>query len=406
MKSPNWKEEELKLALELYLSKDLKWLAKMSDATDEIQLLSQLLNGLDFYTDPKPEKFRSCGSIRMKLSNFKSVDERYGKASLSNIGNLDRIIWNKYKNNYECLRNECRDIVSQHFIGIITPSLKKFISRYQKNPVVSPVDNDFVIFAKNTYILASGYKKKAEHESDIEFSHRMIDTCIKIMDALEWCNESINQKTLPKANKANYKSHGGVNIVPVNEDGDKIGRHVQNTMEKLLEDGIITEEILNKLTDAEWTQHELHLGHPFLLEINLKQSLTDQLRDKNGHVRYWKKVYTIDGKSYCICKEWYESGRKYFDKWVNSLRTGISLGIDAEVLKGIVTFIKRADEQFVCIKREKLFEAMGDIKDKNGLLQKLFDIGLVAAFQGTERELVVEDYDLLFKIIAAPQLYI
>ena len=30
MKSPNWKEEELKLALELYLSKDLKWLAKMN----------------------------------------------------------------------------------------------------------------------------------------------------------------------------------------------------------------------------------------------------------------------------------------------------------------------------------------------------------------------------------------
>ncbi len=405
MKSPKWKEEELKLALELYLSKDLKWLARISDTTSEVCLLSQLLNGLDFYQDPKPDKFRSCGSVRMKLSNFKSMDERYGKISLSNIGNLDKIVWNEYKNDYERLKNECREIVSCHFIGTITPSLEEFISRYQNEPADLTSAIDFMVFAKDTYILAEDYLKRAADEQNLELSRRIISTCTKIMEALNWYHSLGDQEITEKADVIDYRSHGGINIVPIDGNSDKVGRHVQNTMEKLLEEGIITKGVLNNLTDADWTQNNLHLGHPFMREIDMDHPLTEQLKDKNGHVRYWKKVYTIEGSTYCICKEWYESGRKHFDRWVSSLRTGISLGISTETLRNVVAFIKKTDEKYVCIKREDLFEAMGGIKDKNGLLQKLIDIGLLATFQGTERELVVEDYDLLFKIFAEPHLY-
>ena len=123
MRSPNWKEEELKLALELYLSKDLTWLSKMSDMTSEVIALSELLNRLDLFDDSsKPDKFRSCGSIRMKLSNFKALDEKYGKSSLSNIGSSDKAIWNKYCNKYDELFSDCCTIVKQHLSGFLRRS--------------------------------------------------------------------------------------------------------------------------------------------------------------------------------------------------------------------------------------------------------------------------------------------
>lgn len=40
MKNPNWTPEELKLALELYLDKDIQWHSKISNTTWEIMALS------------------------------------------------------------------------------------------------------------------------------------------------------------------------------------------------------------------------------------------------------------------------------------------------------------------------------------------------------------------------------
>ena len=43
MKSPNWKEEEIMLVLELYLSNGLSWANKIMDRTIEIIQMSLLL---------------------------------------------------------------------------------------------------------------------------------------------------------------------------------------------------------------------------------------------------------------------------------------------------------------------------------------------------------------------------
>ena len=95
MRSPNWHECEVMLALDLYLNKDLKWINRMSDSTFEIIALSKILNALDFYSE-KPDNFRSTGSIRMKLANFMALDEHYDKNSLDNVGALDKSTWKKY----------------------------------------------------------------------------------------------------------------------------------------------------------------------------------------------------------------------------------------------------------------------------------------------------------------------
>lgn len=405
MRSPNWKEEELKIALELYLSKDLEWLAKMKDSTPEVILLSQLLNGLDFFGEPKPENFRSCGSIRMKLSNFKALDIRYGKASLSNIGSMDKEIWNQYHDNLPLLREECQKIAIHHFRGKRTHELDKYISEFGMRKDISNISTGFMLFANDTYVLAEQYRKKALQEPNLEWSQRMIDTCYQIMKALEWCKSQnlVNNDSEKKVYE--YQEHGGINQVPINENEEKVGRYIQTTFERLVKQGFITDKVVNDLLDGEWSRQHLHIGHPFIKEIDPEKNLSSQLHDHNGYLRYWKHVYVIDGKKYCVCKEWYESGRKYFDEWVASVIEKQSFGLSKADLISILTFIKDADQKSVSIKKEEILKKL-NVTDKETIFGKFLDMGLIAPFQGTENELVVDDYDLLFEMMENSEKYI
>ena len=131
MRSPAWNDKELKLVLELYLSKDLEWLAKIHDSTEEVVALSQLLNLLAIYPDTKPDNFRSVGSVRMKLANFKSLDTRYGKSSLSNISSRDRYIWEQYSGNYSQLFAECKDILNGYKFTNVSECLVRYLAKFK-----------------------------------------------------------------------------------------------------------------------------------------------------------------------------------------------------------------------------------------------------------------------------------
>lgn len=404
MKSPNWKEEELKLALELYLSKDLNWLSKMTDRTPEINALSQLLNQLNLFPkSSKYNKFRSCGSIRMKLSNFKALDKRYGKVSLSNVGTLDKLIWDSYYNKYEELLKECCLIVQHYFAGSCSDVLAEYLNRFLN---ISGIQEEFIAFAKKTYILADQFRKKSLSETNLELSQRMINTCFTLMKALEWCQN--DQKACDKDQYVEFsvvKEHGGINQVPVNCSVKKIGKHVQDTMGKLIVEGKITQDIVKNLTSLSWSKTYLHLSHAFMIKIDQKRDFKEQLRDANGYLRYWKRTYLIGGSEYCICKEWFESGRKYFDKWVQSINSKNFVGMTREQLQSFLQFIKVADEQNVSIKREKLLQQMEGVDQKEDVLDKMIEKGLLNTYQGTERELVVDDYELLYDMIDHPEKY-
>ena len=403
MKSPNWKDDELKLALELYLSKDLVWLSKMSDKTLEIQLLSRLLNGMDYYTGKKPDNFRSCGSIRMKLSNFKALDERYGKSSLSNVGNLDKSIWKNYYNRYDELKAECGSIVADHFKGIIDQELKEYIQHFgEKNPT-DDIPADYLEFVRNTHSFVCEYA-----ENNPEINENVLSSCHRIRQTLEEFLQKIQPVIDATDDTKNYKEHGGVNLVPIDDKEEKVGKHVQQTIQNMISMGLITNEILENLTSAEWSQEVLHLGHPFFKlakPVKKGEKERDQRLDQNGHLRYWKTKYVVNNQSYFVCKEWYEPGRKYFDKWVTSVQSPLKLNMTVESLENLLEFIKDADLNELSIKREDLFVHMKNVEDKNALLQKLLDIGLLSSFQGTERELVVDDYELLFRMIENPNHY-
>lgn len=415
MRSPNWKPEELKIALELYLSKDLEWLAKIHDKTYEIQMTSRLLNSMDFYNDPKPENFRSPGSIRMKLANFKALDERYGKSSLSNIGALDKAIWDAYHDDHVLLKKECEEIINKHYIQSGDQVLEAYLSKLISSSKKENLEEDFYRFAEKCYQEAERILFQTSELYDSDNTSRITRTCISIMKATKWCHLD---KTHSSGNSVEeYKEHGGINLAPINktkgstatdDDHEKIGKHVQSVMEQLIQEGKIDERMIPNLTSSGWSKEVLHVGHPLLRRIDAYKPFKEQLKDNNGYIRYWVKPYTIEGEQYCICKEWYESSRKYFDKWVESLSSvgKGTLEIDASELLELLMYIKKTDQKQTCISRQDLYEEMKNIKEKEKLLSQMISMGLLSAFQGTERELVVDDYDLLFDMIHYPDEYV
>ena len=401
MRSPNWNDDELKLALELYLSKDMTWLSRISDSTTEIVALSQLLNILDFYPDPKPDKFRSVGSVRMKLANFKAVDSRYGKSALSNIASGDRRIWNLYHENYDMLFSECKMIVKKHVTGAMSEEVISYLKRYKAS---EDEKNDFFLFAKEVYKGAEQFRETALKDENLELSQKIVNSCFEIMKALEWCN--IKKDDTPRLkDERNTHVHCGVNQVPIDGAEVKIGKFVQNTMSQLINDGCITKHVLSELTDKEWSREVLHLSHPFLIKIDPDLDIKPQLRDANGYLRYWKDRYFIQDEWYCICKEWFESGRRYYVAWLNTISSKQALDVSVTNLIELLKYIKDTDEQAVSIRREELYSHISSTS-KVHVLEELIRMGVLAPFQGTERELVVEDYDLLYEMLSRPEKYI
>lgn len=134
-RNPNWKEEELILALELYISKGLEWLGRISDTTEEVVTLSLILKGLDFFDVPQNSNFRSVGSVRMKLGNLKMYDPEYAGGTLANTGKMDKEIWNKYSGDIQKLHSLSLKVIREHYKGKLSPSIKKYIARIEQSVV-------------------------------------------------------------------------------------------------------------------------------------------------------------------------------------------------------------------------------------------------------------------------------
>ena len=398
MRSPNWQPEELKLALELYLSKDLEWLSRMSDSTDEIIQLSRLLNCLDFYKGNKPDNFRSTGSIRMKLSNFKALDSRYEKLSLSNVGGLDKDIFKEYSHEIEKLRGECQAIVEQHVLGELPKELEMYVSRYEKGSSIRDEFEDFICGIQEKALLL---RKRAVNINDLEYSQKMLNVCYELIAITTECGIAKKREEVSEK-----KYHAGINLEPVKYNGEKIGKYVQRSMRQLIENNLLTADVLEDMLDATWTRKILHLGHPFLIKILPGEDIKKQITDVNGYVRYWTTPYTIQGESYCICKEWYEENRKYFDKMLSMLATSTKFELSSEELCLLINYIQRTDERSVSISREELKSQITGDYDKEVIIEKLINMGVLSEFQGSKRELVVEDYELVFQMLNTPDKFV
>ena len=96
-RNPNWADDELMLALDVYLRHGL-----LDDQSGEVQDLSDLLNRLPIHpVRPDGERFRNPNGVALKLANFAALDPNYPGVGMTRGGKRDAALWHRYSNKPE-----------------------------------------------------------------------------------------------------------------------------------------------------------------------------------------------------------------------------------------------------------------------------------------------------------------
>lgn len=104
-RNPPWSDEELTLALDLYLRRG------QPSATDsEVRDLSRLLNRLSAHSRSGDATFRNPNGVAMKLGNFSRYDPAYPGKGLSRGNQREEIIWERYADDRDALGDAVREI--------------------------------------------------------------------------------------------------------------------------------------------------------------------------------------------------------------------------------------------------------------------------------------------------------
>ena len=407
MKSPNWLEEEVMLALDLYVHRDLDWINKMKDSTFEIKALSKLLNGLNLHSE-KPTNFRSTGSIRMKLANFMALDEHYKHKSLGNIGGVDKLIWEKYKNDYVALHEKCKQIISKYLV-VRDDVLNKYIENMQLDGDGVNIDKDFAQFANSLKISLGYYEKIAAEHTDNVYSKKVIESCKEMRELLAWVRE--NDEIIFEYE---YKEHAGVNLKPINnkirtstmdnQTEEKIGKLIHRTFVELIEQDKLSDDMVSKLLHHKYCRDQFGIRLTFLREIDDQRDIRMQIMDENGYVRYWTKPVLIHGKKYCVCKEWFENQRERYLRWLSIVNVSPFYMLKAKQLKDILEYLKEKDLKNTCITKQEIMDTF-PIETIQEVINILIDRGVLVHFQGSAREFVIDDYDVLYRMMRKPEDY-
>lgn len=412
MRSPNWHECEVKLAMDLYLNKDIKWVQRMSDKTFEITAFSKLLNGLDFYLE-KPENFRSTGSIRMKLANFLALDERYSSNSLGNVGGLDKAIWKEYSNNPQKLHEECIDIIASH-LKDKDSTIDEYLERMNLLPKVN-CEMDFLRFSQSLNREIAYFEKLAGENPNVQYANQVMEWCRKTKESLKWTEDV--EGTINFSQPIIYKEHAGINLKPVKnkkevkklptEDKDeeeKIGKLIQRTFWELVERDKLSDEMIELLQSPAYSKETFGTKPSFLVRIDDGSEIDDKIKDANGYTRYWKKPIEIKGYFYCVTKEWYPNQRWKYLAWLEQVNTKPFDMVYASDFLRVLMYIQKADEKQVSFLRNDICNSFPQLRIEE-IVMKLIDMGVLNGFQGSTKELVVDDYDALFRMISNPTDY-
>ena len=91
-RNPPWAEEELILALDLYLRS-----GPLNRSDPSVVRLSRVLNELTVHSvRPDSGRFRNPNGVAMKLANFAAIDPNYEGRGLTQGGRRDLAMWNLY----------------------------------------------------------------------------------------------------------------------------------------------------------------------------------------------------------------------------------------------------------------------------------------------------------------------
>ena len=107
LRNPPWAEEELILALDLYLRS-----GTLDDTNPAVIDLSRVLNDLSIQPErPDAARFRNPNGVALKLANFAAIDPNYVGRGMTRGGERDTRVWNRYASDEDTLAATAAGII-------------------------------------------------------------------------------------------------------------------------------------------------------------------------------------------------------------------------------------------------------------------------------------------------------
>jgi len=336
MKSPNWLEEELILAVNFYLEHGRKWINSCSDKSPDIIAFSNLLKSMALFSKEQKgiSNFRSPDSVHMKLMNFKGIDQDNTAEGLRNSSILDRKVWNDYVNNPELLRAKVASILSEFSpsaaVSIELPSGSMQDNHYSTTlsnarRLLETLSEQFRLVREKAVSIESIDESQKimnlmyDYISQLAVWHNAIDELIgpilkevEVMQDQDQNPMAISQKA-ERHTKSRKQKKNSTKNAPVQM---KIGQYVLRSFKIIAEESLLSAEDISNLSNAEWCRDNLHLGFAFLKAIDRSKPIAGQAYEGN-YQRYWMQPHMYGTAGYLLCKEWFEQNRKYYDAWIS-----------------------------------------------------------------------------------------
>jgi len=105
-----------------------------------------------------------------------------------------------------------------------------------------------------------------------------------------------------------------------NEDERKIGKIVQDSMQKLSESGFVFDNSLYSFFyTKEWSKKTLGLYYALFKPYDPGQPIEMQTKDYRNNNRYYGKIFTFGNHQVLLTSEWYKESKELYINWFNSL---------------------------------------------------------------------------------------
>ena len=109
-RNPPWAEEELILALDLYLRSGL-----LDNRNPAVVDLSRTLNALTIHSErPDAARFRNPNGVALKLANFAAIDPNHPGRGMTRGGKRDAEVWAQYASDEDVLAEAAQGITQGH----------------------------------------------------------------------------------------------------------------------------------------------------------------------------------------------------------------------------------------------------------------------------------------------------
>lgn len=434
LKNPNWVEDELILVLNLYVNNGFKWINSVTINTEEIINMSNILKKLNIHDEKiiSNSNFRSPSSVHMKLMNFRGLDPRFNSNGLSNSSKLDKIVWEKYSSDHSMLSNEVNRIYIKYNINDKNKS-------NNDNKLVIEIEN-LIKNLDELIVLTNNMECAATNIQEVELSQKIINY---IDGNIEFYQNNIIQlkAILKEIRNPKLTSFYCDETIINNYNPIKIGKYVWESFNNLVRNNKLTNVEINSLLDEIYSRNTFHIGYPFLKKIDGRATIKQQMM-VGSYQRYWKSVIRIFNEDYIVCKEWYESNRFFYNKWLvkyqdcNSINfanekedkdqgekgnvviscSHSTIKLSKQLVVDILKTIKQYDQEEIYIDMSKLNKRLklsvlnrSNYKNANFVLNTimklLLELKIIVHFQNSKRcKYVIEDYETLAKIIDNPNI--